>query len=170
MTAVATVIARILQREGSTYTDLPQDAGGATKYGITIPFYQDLTGHPKTAADIQALTEAQAASLYLSFLQSAGLAEIPNVVILDAVADFAVLHGLFAAVKALQRAIGVPVDGVVGPLTRAALLTANPTKTAAIVTAEQLRRIGNRITLQPSQSLFARGWMNRIADRIETNA
>src|SRR5690349_13945059 len=106
MSAVDTVIARILQREGGTFTDDPNDAGGATRWGITIPFYSDLSGHPKTATDIKAITEAQAAMLYLQFLQSAGLSDISNVPILDAVADFAVLHGLFPAVKALQKAIG----------------------------------------------------------------
>jgi len=167
MTAAATVIARILQREGSNYTDLDADAGGPTKYGITIPFYSDLSGHPKSALEIQTLTEAQAASLYLSFLQSAGLSEITNVQILDAVADFAVLHGLFPAVKALQKAIGVPIDGVVGPMTRAALATANGPRTANIITAEQLRRIGSRLSSDASQRVFAKGWLNRVADRLE---
>ena len=167
MTVLDTVIARILRREGGTFTDLDEDAGGPTRWGVTIPFYTDLTGHPKTRTDIQTLTETQAASLYLTFLESSGLAAIGNVQILDAVADFAVLHGVFPAVKALQKAIGVPVDGIVGPLTRHALSTANPSRTANIITAEQLRRIGARLSSDASQRIFAKGWLNRIADRLE---
>lgn len=167
MSPVATVVARVLAREGSTYTETPGDRGGATKYGLTVPFYSDVTGTPKTAADVAALTEAQATAVYLQWMATQRFVEIKEVHVLDAVVDFAVHSGVRPAVKALQRALDVPQDGVIGSVTLTALADADAPTVVRWLTGARIRKLGAILTSDPSQSVFARGWLGRVADVLE---
>lgn len=167
MSPIATVVARVLAREGSTYTETPGDRGGSTKYGITVPFYSDVSGTPKTSGDVAALTEASAFAVYVSWLTTHRLAEIEEVHVLDAVVDFAVHSGVRPAVKALQRALDVPQDGVIGSVTLTALADADAPTVVRWLTGARIRKLGAILTSDPSQSVFARGWLNRVADVLE---
>lgn len=49
---------------GARYTNDPRDPGGPTKYGITQGTLSGWRGKPVGAADVQALTEAEARAIY----------------------------------------------------------------------------------------------------------
>jgi len=59
------IINGILDREGDKYTENPDDAGGPTKWGWTIPALSDYLGRPATVTDIKNLTRQSAYFGYL---------------------------------------------------------------------------------------------------------
>jgi len=94
-----------------------------TKYGISAKAYPNL--------DIVNLTIPQAKAIYYpDYWLAAGCDKVPPVVAYQ-VFDAAVNNGVGAARRFLQRAAGVAQDGVIGPVTQAALAAANPYLLAA---------------------------------------
>jgi lysozyme family protein len=67
----------------------------------------------------------------------------------------------------VTRSAWLKVDGVIGPKTRAALAATDQNKLYSKVLAARLRHLGRLITHDPQQSVFAAGWMNRIAEFVE---
>lgn len=125
MLNVAQVAAEIVAREGG-YVNDPDDPGGPTKYGVTLAtlrrLNRDLTGDRRvTEADIRALTEAEAARIFVDqFFKAPGLDRLPEA-IQPSVFDMYVNSGA-NAVRILQRLLcdmrmAVDVDGVIGPQT-----------------------------------------------------
>ena len=54
-----------IEREGgAAYTNRGDDRGGPTKYGITQGMLARARGHEVAAADVEALTEAEARTIY----------------------------------------------------------------------------------------------------------
>jgi len=121
----------LLAHEGSEYTDDPLDPGGATKYGITIP---DLPPGA-TAADIQALTTAQAGAIYqASYWSRIRGDEIQDQNFATCYLDMAVLKGLTGATMPLRQALGLTLPAVnwghLDDQTLAAINAANPKQLA----------------------------------------
>ncbi len=125
MLNVAQVAAEIVAREGG-YVNDPDDPGGPTKYGVTLAtlrrLNRDLTGDRRvTEADIRALTETEAARIFVDqFFKAPGLDRLPEA-IQPSVFDMYVNSGA-NAVRILQRLLcdmrmAVDVDGVIGPQT-----------------------------------------------------
>lgn len=73
--------------------------------------------------------------------------------------DAGVHSGPRRAVEWLQTALGVSADGVLGPRTRAALMSADPVALYRRVLAARLRFLGRQITQDRRQAAFAAGWM-----------
>lgn len=57
------LVSQLLDLEGG-YADHPADPGGATQYGITRDVLADWRGRPVSKAEVQALTAAEARSIY----------------------------------------------------------------------------------------------------------
>jgi len=88
------------------YVNNPNDKGGETKYGISKKAYPDL--------DIANLTIEQAKEIYKrDYWDRCKCAFIPDALSM-ALFDFAVNSGTKRAIRYLQRALGVTVDGVMG--------------------------------------------------------
>jgi len=84
------------------------------------------------------------------------------------VVDFAVHSGHQVAIRTLQKALGVDVDGVIGPETQAAIDGCDRAQIARHVIAGRLRFVGRLITDSPwSHGRFAAGWCARLAGQIE---
>jgi lysozyme family protein len=89
--------------------------------------------------------------------------------LLIAVLDFAVHSGHVAAIKALQRILGVQADGRVGPRTRSALdahILHRDHIAMRLLTA-RLRFMGETITKNPSKARYAKNWMRRVTEQID---
>ena len=161
------IVGDILLREGG-WVDHEADRGGATNMGVTLPTLSDWLGRQATIEDLKALTEADARTLYTElYITKPGFGFIPNQKMLALVVDMSVNHGLKAAVKMLQRAVGTEDDGVLGPKTKDAVQAANYGQLYLRLCAERVRFYGRLITKNPSQSVFAAGWANRAAEFIE---
>ena len=162
------IIDGILEREGA-FVDRPEDRGGPTKFGVTARTLSTWRGRVVTAADVAALTPEEAREIYRRvYLDRTGLWGIPNVPLRALLLDCAVNHGPGDAIRWLQRALRVtPVDGALGSQTLGALDASDQRRVYLSVCAQRVRRYGDLITRQPSQAIFASGWMNRAAGFIE---
>lgn len=118
-------VALILKHEGG-YVNDPRDPGGETKYGISKRAYPN--------ENIAALTVERAKELYhRDYWQAIRGDDLPAPLAV-VVFDMAVNAGTGAAIKLLQRTLGVPDDGVLGPVTLA------KAKGATVDTAIRLSR------------------------------
>jgi len=141
----------VLRHEGELADD-PHDAGGLTKYGISQRSYPDL--------NIRALTERDAVAIYRrDFWAPLRCAEMPPAVAL-VVFDGAVNQGPHAAALDLQGALGVKMDGVLGPVTMAAV-EALP---ARDVLPRLVGRRAMRYALHRQLTRYGLGWFTRLAD------
>jgi lysozyme family protein len=162
------ILNAIIQREGG-YVDHPADRGGPTKYGITIGTLQDWVRHPVTDDDVKVLTENDARAIYQErYIKAPGLDQIADGRLRALMVDSAVNHGPSASIKLLQRALGVAADGIWGAKTLEALLNADSKTVYLKACAQRVRFYGRIISGNPEQSVFAAGWMNRIAEFIES--
>ncbi len=145
----------VLDHEGRTFEDDPDDPGGATKFGI------DQRSHPKV--DIENLTEPQAIEIYWEEWLDERIEGLPHPV--DHVHfDDCVNLGVHEAVLLLQRAIGgVKDDGVLGPVTMAAANSCNP-QTLAIRLLGLRHDFYEYLAQQPTRRKYLQGWLNRVSD------
>lgn len=152
-----TAINRVLGNEGG-HVNNPADPGGETKWGISKRSYPRL--------DIAGLTREAAVELYhRDFWAPAGLDVLP-LVVASQVLDFAVNSGTGTAIRALQRAVGVADDGVVGPHTRKAIAAAEPHELVMRLLAQRLRFM----TALKGWPTFGAGWARRIAQQLDYGA
>ncbi|MGP8215785.1 MAG: glycoside hydrolase family 108 protein [Bacteroidia bacterium] len=136
---------------GPKVTNIEGDKGGLTKYGISK------AAHPEL--DIANLTEANAIEVYnKDYWQAANCDKIkPELQYLHF--DTAVNMGIGSAVKILQAAAGISVDGAFGPAT----LAASNKVIAADYLLCRLIHYNTIISNDNSQYKFCKGWTNRIA-------
>lgn len=145
------------------YCDVPSDHGGATNYGITQKTYD---AHRRAAGlvpqAVRLCSRIEAAAIYqMDYWRPArcGLAPSPiDLVLFDA----AVNSGPHQSIKFLQRALGLNDDGIIGPVTLAALAKCNP-QTVALVAIAQRRDFYKRLVERDAtQAKFFNGWNNRL--------
>jgi lysozyme family protein len=145
----------VIGHEGG-YVNNPDDPGGETKYGISKRAYPGV--------DIAGLTLDDARAIYEQdyWIPVRG-DELPDAIALN-VFDAAVNHGVRNAVRILQGALGVGVDGIMGPITFKAAWRVNPLIAAIRFNAARLEFY---TTLQTFNS-FGRGWVRRVADNLRS--
>ena len=151
-------LARVLAFEGG-FVNHPLDPGGATNLGIAGATLARARGRPVIIAHVRALTGTEAASIYRRFYWNVVRGDdLPGGLDL-AVFDLAVNAGPARAAWLLQRALGVPQDGVIGPRTLAAARAAHPIEAIAALTQARLGFLHRLATWR----VFGRGWSRRVA-------
>lgn len=149
----------VLKHEGG-WADHPSDPGGATMKGVTIANFRRFVKPDATKADLRRITDAQVAIVYRRHYWDAVLgAELPSGVDY-AVFDFAVNSGPSRAIKYLQRIVGVPQDGKIGPVTLKAVRARKPDVLAAQLCDARLAFV-QALRTWP---VFGKGWGRRIAE------
>lgn len=153
----------IILREEGGYSNNRHDAGGATNYGVTQATWSNWLGHPATDDDIRSLTAAKVAPLYEGrYWRAASCNKLPAGADLF-VFDASVQHGVSRALRWLQAAAGVTIDGKIGPATLAAVV-----KTPGLLDGMSNMRRHFYQNL-PTFNVFGHGWLARL-DRITTTA
>jgi len=138
----------VLKHEAG-YVNDPSDPGGETKYGITKRSYPTL--------DIAMLEVGDAIAIYRAdFWDRIHGDELPASLAYFML-DTAVNLGVVQSVRYLQRAAGVPVDGVVGPVTLVACR--NP---GVLDRLRKLREEHYRCLRTFSR--YGTGWLRRTAE------
>jgi lysozyme family protein len=164
---IDSLIKRVIEREGGFVNDLA-DAGGPTKYGITLATLHDWRQAPVSARDVEQLTTDEARRIYRAKYFPAGFEAIPDAGLLELLFDFGVNSGVAAPVKALQtvlqrnRLYDGAIDGGFGPKSAAAL--ARVRNWAALfyaVKCERYELFMRYIGARPENARFAAGWSNR---------
>ena len=111
----------VLHFEGG-YSDHPDDPGGATMKGVTQRVYHSwLRDQGLPTRPVRSIKQHELEAIYRwRYWGPAHCAELPDP--LDIIhMDAAVNTGYRQAIRLLQRAAGSTVDGVWGPMTRAAV-------------------------------------------------
>jgi lysozyme family protein len=143
----------LIGHEGG-YVNDPRDPGGETKFGISKRAYPSV--------DIRNLTLDGAKAIYRrDYWAPIGCDNLPAALRFH-VFDAAVNSGLRQAVQFLQRAVGVAADGRLGPVTRAAVMAADPASLAARYSGARLQFM-TELTTWPT---FGKGWARRIASNL----
>jgi lysozyme family protein len=143
----------VIGHEGG-YVNDPRDPGGETKYGISKRANPDV--------DIRNLTLAKAQWIYRQRywlpLHADAMPEAVAVQVFDA----AVNHGLKPATRMMQRALQVPDDGIIGPVTLRAMTTVEDARFLAHFAAERL----TFYTDLAGWDVYGRGWTRRVASNL----
>lgn len=178
------VITGILRREGwDKYTNHPADKGGPTKWGITLQAWRDWKGDQSLgAAAVQAITEAEAREFYrVKYITGPRFNLINDAHLRELCIDAGVNHGPRHPTKWMQWAAEVPQDGVLGPVTLAAVNACAPLELFLWVCAFRVRLYGRLTSSDPElkraraagirlQAEFTAGWCNRAAEFLESAA
>ncbi len=152
-------LARVLAHEGG-YTHDPSDSGGPTNFGITIADYRRYAKPGATAADVKAMTVDEAKVIYRAHYWDALACDSLPAGVDYAVFDYGVNSGTSRAAKALQRLASVADDGVIGPVTLAAVVSRDPAGLVAAICDERLAFLQSLKTWP----VFGKGWSRRVAD------
>jgi lysozyme family protein len=81
--------------------------------------------------------------------------------------DNSVLSGPRLAVKDLQRVLGVPVDGIIGPQTCAAYGRLDTRVVGNRLAIGRALRLARHVKKHPDQLVFLVGWLSRCHSFIE---
>jgi lysozyme family protein len=153
----------VLKHEGG-YVDHPKDPGGRTNLGVTQRVWEEWIGHPATEKDMRELTPAIVAPMYeMRYWRTSYCEKLPRGLDL-LVFSMAVNAGAGRSVKLLQDAIGVVMDGVIGPNTMARINESN-VETLIDKFSEIRTDYYKGLKLFP---VFGRGWLARTdKERLE---
>ena len=165
----------ILEFEGSEYTNDPDDAGGPTKWGVSLVYNKDVIPDKDgdgniTAADVKKLTKDDAIAIFKKRYWDASVCDkLPLPVAFEYV-DMVVNPGPGAAPKLLQQALNklgnkLDVDGKVGPLTLKAVAAADQAKLIQALAQERKAYYETR----PKFWKYGKGWTIR-ANRCRQTA
>lgn len=150
-------LSAVLAHEGG-YVDHPDDPGGATNLGITHATLSAWRGAPVTKADVRALTRNEAAAIYdARYWRAVRADDLPTGLDL-ATFDFAVNSGPERAIRTLQKALGIPADGQIGPVTLSAIAAHDSGALIRALTAARLAFLTGLSTFP----VFGRGWTRRV--------
>ena len=134
-------------------SDDPLDPGALTAYGISIRSHPDMTPD-----EIRALTPTTVAPIYLrEFWTPINGDQLPDPTSF-ALFDLAVNSGVSEAIRLLQHALGVTVDGVMGPQTIRAACVAAPKTLVRDLSELRLALM----EAQPNYAHDGRGWRRRV--------
>lgn len=157
-------LALVLDLEGG-FVDHPRDPGGATNLGITRATLARWRRRPVSTAEVEALGRTEAAAIYRRYFWNQVSADRLPAGLDVAVFDHAVNSGPVLAARGLQTALGIPVDGRIGPRTLAAAQACPVEETVRALTRERLRTLRGLSTWP----VFGRGWTSRTT-RVEAAA
>lgn len=161
----------LLKHEGTTYTNIPADSGGPTKYGITL---RELSRYRKTECtpdDVKNLGLEEAKDIYrVNYWKEMNLDQVRSEVIQTLLFDQGVLRGPQTATRFMQRALGFTgsdIDGQLGPKTWNAINNApSDAKLGALFMCEIQDSYVDIVVHRPSQIIFLKGWINRTQELI----
>lgn len=150
----------LLVHEGGNDDD-PRDPGGRTSRGVIQSEWSEWRKtHPGLPSDVWKAPNAQVAAIYREkYWDALCCDELPHGVDY-AVFDYGVNSGISRSAKLLQRLVGVPQDGIVGPQTVAHAHDVDAEEFVDRFCDERLaflRGLGTWGT-------FGRGWSNRVRD------
>ncbi len=164
------------------YSNYKEDAGGATKYGVSLRWLRTLGTVGDIDADIdadgdvdiddvKALTVEEAKQLFFRhFWQSANLDVFPLHVAFM-MYDMRVNHGPRGATVILQRAYNdmmqrqaLVVDGALGPKTTSALLQKSGRALIDAMVRQRTEAYEHIMAARPSQEVFREGWLRRAQE------
>lgn len=166
-----TALAHVLEMEGG-YANDPFDPGGPTNKGITLAVYAKFKGvrisqgnRERLISELRRISDDDLRAIYHGkYWRPAKCSQLPAALALMHF-DTAVNHGVTGAARILQEAVGVAIDGEIGPQTLAG------TKRMSVL---QILAIYARVREGKYRGMkhfwrFGRGWLNRLGKTLEAS-
>jgi lysozyme family protein len=174
MKTVDQMIDDILRREAG-YINNPADKGGPTNFGITHTTLASYRGLASCSADdVRMMTKQEARTIYAQNYYFAPRINLLPAEIQPFVFDCAVNHGPTQAIRFVQQTVllrdlrPLEVDGKLGPKTaervRELLVNIGEEELLRALVERRRQFYLDLITRKPSQEVFRKGWMNRLAE------
>lgn len=166
----------LLRHEGG-FVNHPRDPGGMTNLGVTRKAWQEWVKRDVSEAEMRALTPEIVKPFYKQMYWDRVRGDDLPAGVDHMLFDIAVNSGPGRAVRFVQEAVGVPVDGGLGPRTLAAISDADP---VALMGKISTTRLAFMKALE-TWPVFGKGWESRVnkvhdealwiheMDRIATN-
>jgi lysozyme family protein len=156
----------ILRREGG-FVDNPNDRGAATNFGITARTLGEWRrlGRPATREEVGRMTVDEARAIYAKRYVEPFVTVVFDDLRAQLV-DIAVNMGSFRAIQLLQTVLGVPVDGILGDRTRAALAVMPWKLTVNALVAARVQYYVELVDTDDSQRVFFLGWIRRAVEFV----
>lgn len=156
---------RMISRYEGGYGWNRRDPGGPTKYGITCYdladfMHQTMDSMARWAPIVQAMSLATADEIYDTKYATACGFDLLNAGTDVVVFDFGVNSGPSRSVRYAQGIVGTTADGIIGPLTIAAINAYDPGRFVDALCDERLRFLQGLSTFDE----FGPGWTARVAD------
>jgi lysozyme family protein len=154
----------LLSDEGDKFT--PNDEGrGPSKWGITLLSAHEI--HPEwTAADIENLDRTGAQQFYLDWAWNrTHIGLINDQEIATKVLNLGANVGLASTVMWLQNAVGVKMDGILGPQTAEAVNSQDPNAVMTAMIAAGKAHYDSEVQEHPHLQQYYNGWMARLNRR-----
>lgn len=150
------------------YANIKEDSGGPTKYGVILATWKQY-GYDKNGdsiideRDIKLLTPEDARMIAKKqFWDYYKADNIKNQSIASIIVDWGYNSGQATAALAVQRILGVKVDGKFGDLTVAAINKAPQKELFDKIWAARKIFYDRIVARNPTQQKFYKGWINRI--------
>jgi len=169
MAQIEKALRQVLRWEGG-YQDHPNDSGNynskgqlvGTNHGISAPVAEHFLGFPPDRFVMKKMSLKLAVCIYRqNFWENIKGDQIESQPVANIFFDGHVNHGRWG-IRLMQEILGVSRDGIVGPITLAAL---NETPPEIVYTQYKERRIEFYhaiVKRSPEMGVFLRGWLNRI--------
>ena len=161
-------LAFVLVDEGGNDND-PLDHGGRTSRGVRQDEYTAwLSEHKLPSKDVWTAPESDIEAIYHDEYWEPYCDGFPSGI--DYLYfDMAVNAGPHRAAILLQRSLGLPQDGRIGPITRGAVVKADPHRLVHDYTDIKRNYYYEIVEAAPDQKRFLHGWLNRC-DHVLKNA
>jgi lysozyme family protein len=166
----------MLENEGG-YSNIPEDHGGPTNWGITHDDLLRWRRNPTSANDVRNLQQAEAEAIYKAWywdtLNLDKLDEKSYKGIVTAIFDIGVVRGIGRSARYAQQvcnqygSVQLRVDGQLGPKSLQAIATTDKDFFIDEFSARAKRGFEAIVEYNPSQAIFLKGWTRR-ATRLLT--
>jgi len=160
-------IDKLLALEGG-FAKQKNDKGGATKYGVTLLTWKQF-GHDKDGdgdideEDIKLLSHEDAKSIAKRIFWDYFKADqIRNQSIAEFIADWGYHSGRTSIAMKVQALLGLKADGIFGNITLGKINSSNQEELFNRLKQARLDFVKRIVEHDPTQSVFYRGWVNRI--------
>ena len=152
------------------YVDDPDDTGGATNMGVTMATYEAYCrkkGYPRpTKCRLKAMSDATWKEIFKTMYWDKCQGDrINSQSVANMLVDWYWCSGNKAA-KKTQKVLGLKQDGIIGPLSIAAINSKSPLPLFGMIAEERRAFIRNIVESNPVKRKYLRGWMNRINNII----
>lgn len=152
----------------------PQDKGGATMCGITLATFKTYRKRhgqrTATETDLKNISVTEWEAIYKEMYWDAIHGdEINNQAVANCLVSWVWGSGA-AIIKKIQRLVGAAPDGIVGPKTIAAINKLYPSYLVPLLYETRELHFRQICQKNPSQKVFLKGWLNRLADLEKWNS
>lgn len=154
------------RRSRNAFSDNALDRGGATMCGVTLATYRAYCGGigqtQPAVADLRGIAYADWRAIVATmFWERWRASDIASQAVAEALVDWLWTSGT-SGIKIPQRLLGVKADGIVGPMTLAAVARQEPAELFAALQSRREIYVHNIVASSPSQRVWLNGWLNRI--------